>query len=223
MPRRFFPGTISSFKIASVVFIIAGFSFIAAPAQAGFQATGFQWVAPAESPSPPVSAAPNYPAMSNEAPPPALTPAPSIPVAHSAPIPVTPLAGESPDMPSPVVIEGTPVQSQPMATSPMYNQAPGAEAGNLSLPNTTVQGFANNVPLAVALREVLPPGYGFSIDQDVDLGTLVSFQGGRPWRDTLQSMLAPASLEMRETKIEMVAIGRVGAKCAKSDDNFQRR
>jgi hypothetical protein len=70
-----------------------------------------------------------------------------------------------------------------------------------------VQGFANNVPLAVALRQVLPAGYGFSIDQDVDLGTLVSFQGGKPWRETLQVMLQPVDLVMREQN-KMVAIGR---------------
>ena len=69
-----------------------------------------------------------------------------------------------------------------------------------------VQGFANSVPLAVALQQVLPKGYGFSIDQDVDLGTLVSFQGGKPWRDTLTAMLQPAGLAMREED-KMVAIG----------------
>jgi hypothetical protein len=64
------------------------------------------------------------------------------------------------------------------------------------------------VPLAVALRQVLPPGYGFSIDQDVDLNTLVSFKGGQPWRETLQDMLQPVNLSMREQG-QMVSIGHV--------------
>jgi len=79
---------------------------------------------------------------------------------------------------------------------------------------TLVQGFANNVPLAVALREVLPPGYGFSIDQDVDLGTLVSFQGGKPWHETLMGMLEPAGLTMREEGV-MIAIGRMQSAAAR--------
>jgi hypothetical protein len=203
MPRRFFPEMRGSFKIATVVFVVTGFSLIAVPAKAGFQ-----WVAPAESAQPPVSATPNYPSMSNEAPPPSLTPAPAVPVTQSAPISVTPLAGEGSEI-SPIVIEGTPMPSSSQPAPAMNQQ--NASLGSLpSMPDTTVQGFANNVPLAVALREVLPPGYGFSIDQDVDLGTLVSFQGGRPWRDTLQSMLSPAGLEMREQN-QMVAIGRVGS------------
>lgn len=70
-----------------------------------------------------------------------------------------------------------------------------------------VHGFARQVPLAVALREILPAGYAFSIDADVDMGILVSFQGGRPWRDTLRDSLEPAGLVMREAG-QMVTIGR---------------
>jgi len=69
-----------------------------------------------------------------------------------------------------------------------------------------VHGFAKQVPLAVALRQVLPVGYGFSVDPDVDLGVLVSFQGGKPWRDTLKEALDPAGLVMHEQG-QMITIG----------------
>ncbi len=69
-----------------------------------------------------------------------------------------------------------------------------------------MHGFANHVPLAVALRQILPPGYGFSVDQDVDLGVMVSFHGGKPWRDTLNDALAPAGLIVHEQG-QMVEIG----------------
>jgi hypothetical protein len=71
-----------------------------------------------------------------------------------------------------------------------------------------VHGFAKMVPLAVALRQILPPGYGFSVDPDVDLGILISFQGGKPWRETLRDALDPAGLVMHE-KGQMVSIGHV--------------
>ena len=127
-------------------------------------------------------------------------------------MPHTALAGENPEIISPIVIEGAPLAP---STAPSTPSVPGRAQSSTSTlgilpasgPDTVVQGFANNVPLAVALREILPPGYGFSIDQDVDLGTLVSFQGGKSWRETLQSMLQPADLVMREQS-EMVAIGR---------------
>ena len=63
--------------------------------------------------------------------------------------------------------------------------------------------------LAVALRQILPVGYGFSVDPDVDLGVLISFQGGKPWRDTLHDALGPAGLIMRE-RGQMVMVGRSG-------------
>jgi hypothetical protein len=73
-----------------------------------------------------------------------------------------------------------------------------------------VHGFAKQVPLAVALRQILPPGYGFSVDPDVDLGVLISFQGGKPWRETLHDALEPAGLAMREQG-QMVSVGHAGS------------
>lgn len=117
--------------------------------------------------------------------PPEMMPPPQ--VQQAAPQPVAPVA--SPEVISPLVITG------------------GANGSTTQAPdNTGVVGFAKGVPLAVALRQILPIGYGFSIDQDVDMGTLVSFQGGHPWRDTLRTALAPAGLVMREDG-QMVSVG----------------
>ena len=71
-----------------------------------------------------------------------------------------------------------------------------------------VAGFANQVPLAVALRQILPAGYGFSVDPDVDAGVLVSFRGGKPWRETLKDTVDPLGLSVREDA-QMVAVGRL--------------
>lgn len=61
-----------------------------------------------------------------------------------------------------------------------------------------VLGFADNIPLSVALRQVLPQEIGFSVAKDVSLGTLVSWKGGAPWRDVLKTMLIPAGLVFEE-------------------------
>ncbi len=128
---------------------------------------------------------------------PSLQPQPSatIPMANDIPVPA---AAPMPD------VSGQPLGSM-LAPMPDVSAPPVAAA-----PEEIIQGFANNVPLAVALRQILPPGYGFSIDQDVDLGTLVSFQGGKPWRETLTNMLQPAGLAMHEQD-QMVSIGHAGA------------
>ena len=83
-----------------------------------------------------------------------------------------------------------------------------APAVSSSASGPAVLGFANHVPLTVALRQILPPSYSFSIDQDVDMGVAVSFKGGKPWRQTLAETLAPVGLGMHE-QAQMVVISRL--------------
>ena len=69
-----------------------------------------------------------------------------------------------------------------------------------------VQGFATQVPLPIALRQVLPIGYTFSIDPGINMDTLVSYKGGRSWRETLKDMLTDAGLVAHEQG-KQVAVG----------------
>ena len=116
------------------------------------------------------------------APAPPLSTEPMTSLAPAAPAPIADNPG-GPEIISPLVIGGAPIEN-----------------------NAVVIGFAKQVPLPVALRQILPSGYAFSIDQDVDMGTLVSFQGGRPWRETLRDALAPVGLVMRDQG-QMVMVG----------------
>src|SRR6185312_9274891 len=105
MPNRFFPNMQTSLKTLGVLFAAASFSLIATPAEAGFQMAGFQWVAPAEPAAPPPMAAAPVPlAVPGEAAPPSLTPAPAVPVTPAPSITTTTLAGENPEVISPIVI-----------------------------------------------------------------------------------------------------------------------
>ncbi len=135
---------------------------------------GFQWVPPDEL----SQALPQTPAQTLYAnPPPALAPAPA------------PQVIEAP-MPAPTASEF----SAPMATLP-----PPATLGQVATEQEkAVRGFANNIPLSVAMRQVLPQEYGFSVAQDVSLGTLVSWKGGAPWRSVVKEMLLPAGLAIQE-------------------------
>jgi hypothetical protein len=205
----------------------AGFLFAAivlfdvSPAMAGFQ-----WVPP-----PPEQPAMPAPQLSPVSPAPELSPAASsspltVDVTPSQPVAA---ATKNPEVITPIIIEGTPAFAQGAAVDTI-SQAPVPLANNdvlaappvlmpVTAPATVasaadvVQGFASQVPLTVALRELLPPGYGFSIDQDVDMGVLVSFQGGKPWRDTLAAALDPVGLVMHE-QAQMISIGRIPAQAA---------
>ena len=109
---------------------------------------------------------------------------------NSAPVPLTASAPEPMPMPAQRPVPApAPMMAAQMAPTPV------AAPASMDRP---VQGFANNVPLSVALRQILPPDYGFSMSQDVDLSTLVSWRGGRPWRETLQAMLQTVGLTMQE-------------------------
>lgn len=182
----------------------ASISMMASPAVAGFQ-----WVAPANeaaqpapSPVPPAQAAPQAfpPPMIIQAPP-AVTP----PVS-SQPVTRAPQTLQLP--PEKKTAEPSPLTTEEHKTEEPKLAPPPSAKPEIPEKEKTVRGFANNVPLAVALRQILPSEYGFSAAQDVPLSTVVSWQGGRSWRPILEDMLKSIGLAMRE-QAKMIHIVRV--------------
>ena len=131
------------------------------------------------------------------------------PAAVSAPVQITPkpeLQATAPaaDVEPQEIAVAPPAAAESVAPPP----APAAEGvAKLAAPSV-VRGFANRVPLTVALRQLLPAAYSFSVDQDVDMGVLVSFKGGKPWRETLTSSLQAVGLVPHE-QAQMVVISRI--------------
>lgn len=60
--------------------------------------------------------------------------------------------------------------------------------------NTEVVGFGSDMPLALALQQIAPPGYAFSFGEDINPGAKVSWTGGKGWIDVMQEMIAPLDL-----------------------------
>ena len=58
----------------------------------------------------------------------------------------------------------------------------------------SLQGFGNNVPLVVALRQIVPAGSQLAFGQGVELSEPISWQGGKNWEDTLLSVTKPLNL-----------------------------
>ncbi|MDD3288746.1 MAG: TcpQ domain-containing protein [Alphaproteobacteria bacterium] len=186
---------------------------------------GFQWVAPSDS-----SESTSAPSVVTE-PAPTLAPYLSSPAQKPASNALRSPARDS-EVISPIVIDGgnaAPVVSDAAApvaqseevpvTSPSAAAAPtpllAAQSENyLSVKplskDKIVTGFANKVPLAVALRQIMPPDYGFSVDRDVPFSTPVSWRGGKSWREVMGDMLKPAGLGMHEQG-QMVRIVRSSA------------
>ena len=59
-----------------------------------------------------------------------------------------------------------------------------------------VDGFGKQVPLVIAMRQILPSDYGFAHRDGVDLGQLIDWQGGRPWPQVLSEALAPVGVKV---------------------------
>lgn len=57
-----------------------------------------------------------------------------------------------------------------------------------------VEGFGTSLPLALALRQIVPPTYRFSFGPNVDPGQRVSWQGGRKWSQIIQDMASKQGL-----------------------------
>ncbi len=58
-----------------------------------------------------------------------------------------------------------------------------------------VEGFGSDMPLALALQQIIPAGYVASFDPGVNPGQTVSWDGGKPWDQVVNNMLAPLQLQ----------------------------
>ncbi len=90
---------------------------------------------------------------------------------------LTPIIGvEPPPLPGTAYLRG-PVEK----TAPAVNY-------------TEAVGFGRDLPLALALSQVVPAGFTHSFAKNVDAGKNVSWEGGKPWNEVLNDMLRPQNL-----------------------------
>ena len=55
-------------------------------------------------------------------------------------------------------------------------------------------GFGKDVPLKVALLQILPPTLTAQFSQDVDAEQIVNWSGGKPWQAVLRDVVQPLHL-----------------------------
>lgn len=200
-------------KTAASSLILAGLLVgYTAPAQAGFN-----WTPPANravanphvfAPSAPTNAGPLTPELDAPL---------SVPVAPVATAPV-----EAPNMAELPVVEDHSKQAISTNACPMHGTAancmiPPKEEAPLVLDTTkpeeapvaptpvapapvtdsnidVIQGFGSDIPLAIALRDIVPTGYAYAFADKTIAGTKISWQGGKSWEDTLTDALASKGL-----------------------------
>jgi hypothetical protein len=62
-----------------------------------------------------------------------------------------------------------------------------------------VDGFGKQVPLVIAMRQILPSEYSFAHGDGVDLSQSVSWEGGKPWQQVLNDAIRPIGLTAQLT------------------------
>ena len=86
----------------------------------------------------------------------------------------------------------TPVTRQPLSPTSVSASSSGFND------STVIQGFGKQVPLVIALREVVPASYQFAYADGINLGTLVNWKGGRPWPEVMTNVVTPLGLTATE-------------------------
>lgn len=90
------------------------------------------------------------------------------------------------------------------AAAPILQKAPIAQANTFAKPQVqpqvshnfgVVQGFGSDIPLALALSQIIPSNYAYSFRGTVNPGTRVSWSGGQPWNVVLGGVLKDLGLK----------------------------
>lgn len=115
------------------------------------------------------------------------------PVPASAPL----VAARTSVMPRPAIPADYPVAVNTSPSAPRgpeaFNDIKAQPAANGGY--TDAVGFGRDLPLALALSQVVPPEYSYAFAQDVNVGSTVSWQGGKPWNQVLDDMLGQSGMK----------------------------
>ena len=73
--------------------------------------------------------------------------------------------------------------------APITTPAPASRFGS-------VEGFGNDIPLAMAMQQIVPSDYAYYFGEGVSPSTPVSWNGGKPWNMVVADMIAPAGMRL---------------------------
>jgi hypothetical protein len=70
-----------------------------------------------------------------------------------------------------------------------------ASATQMPSDKPVLEGFGSDMPLALALQQIVPADYATSFESGINVGQIVSWDGGKPWDQVVNEMLAPLQLQ----------------------------
>jgi hypothetical protein len=107
-------------------------------------------------------------------------------------------------LPADFKIDGVPpaiVAPPPIQLAPQTGQPDDTPGRRLEIRPRLIlaTGFARDVPLDFAVRQLVPQSMHIEYADTVDRQLRVSWQGGKPWQDILHTVLLPLGLQMKIT------------------------
>jgi hypothetical protein len=103
--------------------------------------------------------------------------------------------------PPPVVAQPAPMPApQPARPPAAFMKAGGVAPAAPGVPVPPIQqypeavGFGRDIPLALAMQQIVPPGYAYAFDNGVNPGMRVNWNGGKPWNQVLQDAVTMLGL-----------------------------
>lgn len=110
----------------------------------------------------------------------------------------------------PSIASGTPAPVRPAVAAPAVSQGRLVQVG-APLPGPALQGWADNIPLSLALEQVVPSGWKVET-KGVDTAKLVSWKGGRSWHAIVGEMAYGNRFDARIDWVDQtLSLGPVGS------------
>jgi len=88
----------------------------------------------------------------------------------------------------PTMMESTPLAAPMMTDTDVVISAVSAPKQESAYADAI--GFGSDIPLALAMRQIVPPEYAFSFDPAIDQGARVTWNGGKPWNEVLSDSVS---------------------------------
>ncbi|MGZ9108289.1 MAG: TcpQ domain-containing protein [Micavibrio sp.] len=169
-----------SARISGLALLAGGLVFIAAPASAGFEFTP-----PLKTVVPEGALMPEMPAVPRDS-------VETIELHDSAAMVEAPAPAFNPTASEQVVVSAPPPEAMPhdeIVSEPIEQAA-------LTMPSAheNALGFGTDIPLALAMRQIVPSQYAYAFDASVDQGARITWNGGKPWDVVLSDALRPHDL-----------------------------
>lgn len=139
-------------------------------------------------------------------------PAPVAMPSSVVPVPVMPDAPRGTRTASvPVsVMPSSPYDDVPVSSFGVVPDMPSRHVPVASASNDVVQGFGRDVPLVLALQQIVPPSYRYSFDDGISPGMNISWSGGQPWKNIIMEIAQHNNLNV-DIVSNVVAFHRGGS------------